>query len=211
MLAHPLVQLDNLPRVEALRETLLGLFNLAVQGGDRPLGIGLIDTDPFDPHPSKIRDQFAFKPVYPLQRMSLRIRTGDLLLLHGPEPIGPKDVARGVGSGEPAVARETPEVLHLDAAGARPTKLFAERLDQSFVVLAAELPSFQTAGEVIGAVVFVDQYLVDLRVFQWRGWPDAVATRMEQIERDVEADRAAAAACALRESEIKAAFEAFRR
>src|SRR4051812_48988123 len=151
MLAHPLVQLDDLSRVEALREALLGLFYLVVQGGDRPLGVGLIDTDPFDPHPGKVRDQFAFKPVYALQRMSLRVRTGDLLLLHRPKPVRAKNVPRGIAQGEPAAPGETPEVLHLDTASARPTKLSPQRGDESFVILAADPPPFQTAGEVIGA------------------------------------------------------------
>jgi hypothetical protein len=70
------MQLIDTPRVEALREALQGLFDLSVESGYRPLGVGLIDTDPFDPHPGKVRDQLAFKPVYPLQRMSLRIRRG---------------------------------------------------------------------------------------------------------------------------------------
>src|SRR4051794_41716034 len=108
MLAHPLVQLANPPRIEALREALQRLFYLAVQSSYRPLGVGLIDTDPFDPHPGKVRDQFAFKPVYSLQRMSLRVRTGDLLLLHRPEPIGPKDVARRIVPDQTPIAREAP-------------------------------------------------------------------------------------------------------
>src|SRR5215213_478037 len=125
MLNHPFMQLTRTGRVETLREALKSLVDLAAQQRYRPLGVGLIDFDPFDPHPGKVRDQLAFKPVYALQRVALIIRPGDVVLLHGPEGEGADDVRDGVVPTDAAVARQAPEMLH-GVAGARPAKLFAQ-------------------------------------------------------------------------------------
>ena len=193
------MQLVDPSRVKGLREALQRLFDLAIKLQHRPLGIGLIHTNPFDPHPGQVGNKFALKPVYPLQRMTLGVRSGDLLLLYGPERIGAEHVATSVVPDVAAIARQAPEVLHLNATSTRPTKLFAEPVEQGFVVLAGEPPPFQAVGECIGAVIFVDQYVVDLNVFEGSAWPDMVATAMEQIEAEIEADRAKPSAGSLRE------------